>query len=211
MPEHQMPTIDIPSGNSRLNAIYRLIRQLPVGWKMRSQMKKIFSAFMKLYNVRFHNLPSAFPDDFTFERAGRYTYRLKQRSLTISVKASSVTRSEEMFESEVIDNKREYVLKKCDRHEFTLSIGDKRKLYSLVRDMGFIHFDHEDITVSFDAHSSTHYVMIAHGKEYFFTEATESPLHPRWQKNCEQIDILVNQLAGIENVMDSDSPSIKKV
>jgi hypothetical protein len=211
MPEEKTPPIDIPAGDSRLNVLYRWIRKLPVGSKARYRLKKTLSVFMKWYNTRYHNLPSAFPSDFAFERIGEHRYRAKQRRLTISLKDSLVKRKEEAFERESIGDKDEYVLKKSDSNDFAISVADGMKLYLLIRNMGFIHFDHEDIHVSFEAETSTRYRLTAHGKTYFFSEATESPLHPRWQKNCEQIDLLLNELAGIENIVELDFSIVKKV
>jgi len=87
-----------------------------------------------------------------------------------------------------------YVPGKEENQSRLISQDDSVALYLAIRRCGFLHFDHEQVDVSFDSHGSASYQLTAHGNTYFFNDSTEAPIAPRWQQNCEGLDIAVNDL-----------------
>jgi hypothetical protein len=181
---------------SRLYIFQRLIQKLPHG-RVRKKLLLAFRKFMMWYNLKYHNLPEQYPTDFSFQRTGQFSRKSEKITTLISIALSSIVSEKKIFKYErnPETNKNEYVLKSHQRYNGSISETHKRKLYATIRKTGFLHFELENMEVSFDNHSRTGYILRAHGKTYSFIGATEAPIQTIWEEKCMALDNLLNELA----------------
>lgn len=197
---------------SRLYIIQRLLKKLPASGLKRKALYH-FRKFMKKYNVRYHNLPSAFPNDFKFERWIHTFNKTLKTTSSIIIGNNEVTCSKKIFKlvKTSADQNSIYNLVEEQSGSAEITGSDSKKLYALLRDVGFLHFELEEIDVSFDAHSTSSYQLTAHGKRYSFVNATESPIQPMWEQNCEELDGFLNKIAGNCNVTANGNSNTSNV
>jgi hypothetical protein len=159
---------------------------------------KIFNAirrFKKAYNILFCNLPKSFPVDFNFQRSIEVYDKQNKTLHSIAIGDNVLSEVSNHFVLKTAgSNKSVYVLTKENRNINTVTEKELRQIYGTIRKTGFLHFENADEEVSFDSHCKSTYELTAHGLQYIFIEATESPLHQIWEPNYLNLNEVLNTM-----------------